>query len=129
MLINTFPAISHLVKLGQSPEKLENEFKSFKTTLMELMSSKKNVVSSTYMVYKCSWPKIFKPRIFLFVLIIMEKYFQRKNKKIRWYWIPLTSLFSSLKYLVICPPFIEHDFLFFSNILIQSTKLSPKSFF
>ena len=45
------PAISHLVKLGQSPRKPENKFKSFKTTLMELMPSKENVVSSAYTVY------------------------------------------------------------------------------
>ena len=48
------PAISHLVKLGQSPEKLEKHFKSFKTTLMELISSKKNVALSAYAVYKYS---------------------------------------------------------------------------
>ena len=45
------PAISHLVKLGQSPGKPENKFKSFKITLMELMPSKENVVSSAYTVY------------------------------------------------------------------------------
>ena len=44
------PAISHLVKLGLSPEKPKNELKSFKTTLMEQMSSKKKVVSSAYAV-------------------------------------------------------------------------------
>ena len=35
----------------------------------------------------------------------------------------------SLKYLVVCPPFITHDSLFFSNTLIQSIKLSPKPYF
>ena len=47
-----FIFISHLVKLGGSPEKLEKHCKSFKTTLMEPMSSEKNVVSSAYVVYK-----------------------------------------------------------------------------
>ena len=48
------PATSHLVKLGRSPEKLEKHCKSFKTTLMELMSSKNNVVLSPYAIYKYS---------------------------------------------------------------------------
>ena len=48
------PAISDLVKLGRSLEKPENKFKSFKANLLELMSFKKNVVSSAYAIFKYS---------------------------------------------------------------------------
>ena len=123
------PAISHLVKLGRSPEKLEKHRKPFKTTLMELMSSKKNVVSSACAAYKYSWSKMFKSCVFLFVLIIMKNISKARIKRYADIGSPWWAPLSSLKYLVVCPPFITHDSWLFSNILIQSMKLSPNHIF
>ena len=74
-----FPAISHLVKIRRSPEKSGNEFRYFKTTLMEpeeqLMYSKKSVVSSVFGVISIY------DRKFLFVLIMMKNISNAKRTR------------------------------------------------
>ena len=74
------PAISHFDVLGFNPDTFENLSKTFKISITDSWFSRKNVVSSTYAVYKNSYSKILRPFI-LFDLVTANTTSKTKMKR------------------------------------------------
>ena len=120
------PAISHLLKFAFSPEKREKTVNVSIRFLTDSKSLREKVESSAKAVYKKAWLKIVIPLMSSLFLINSKRTSKASIKRYAEMGSPWRAPFSKLKYWVVKPPFIMHDYCLFNKTFIQCMKFSPK---
>ena len=124
------PTISYFVLLGFSPEKFEKVFNSFINSIIEFISLRYKVVSSTKVVYRNLCLKILKLLTLGLFVTNIKNVSKRNLNKYADIGSPCWAPLSNLRQFVVFPLLMMQDSCFvFLNRFNPTNKIYPKSKF